>query len=794
MPYKGPLSTLGALDFTMQGSAGRFARFGSFEVDLRERQLTKAGARIRLQEQPFRMLSLFLERPGQLVTREEIREHVWPQNTFVDFDAALNTAIRKLREALNDAAGNPRFLETVPREGYRFVAPVTWQPDLQLTSPAVRRQSYLWFAAAVILAGATVGGFWLLRHPGTKITPKDTIIVADFANSTSDQVFDDTLKTALTVALNQSPFLSVVSENKVASTLQLMTRPVDTRLTTDVASEVCQRLGSKVYIAGSIAILGNEYVLGLKAIACQTGDSLAQEQAIAHSKEQVLNAVGETAAKLRRQLGESLASVQKFDVPLYQATTASLEALKAYSLGAKAAQQANYSAAIAYGQRAIQLDPDFAAAYAEVGDYYLFMTQVSRANECLSKAFQLRERASEREKLWITEQYYENVTGELEQAAQIGEQRTSEYPRDFSGYIDLGNVYAKQGYPEKAAEQYRKSIGVAPDIGAAYEILTNALLASQHFDEARQIIEQRQARKRDDVVIHNALYGLAFLVADSAAVVEQEHWFASRPDFENFGLSLASDTAAYAGHLGKARELTKRSSDSAIRVNMRESAAIWLENGALREAAFGNSREAKRAAADGLKLAPSSQGVEDEAALVYAMAGETTRVDSMAKELNRRYPLDTQVQSMWLPAIRAQLALSQKRTAAALTSLQAASGPIEFGQIVFVNNYSCLYDIYTRGEAYLRAGQGVQAAAEFQTILDHGGIVWNCWTGALALLGLARANALQVATLHGGNTDAARSRALAAYEKFLTLWATADATIPVLKQARAEYVKMKAKK
>jgi eukaryotic-like serine/threonine-protein kinase len=774
-------------------SPGHFVRFGSFEVDLWERKLTKAGSRIRLQEQPFRILVLLLERAGQVVTREEIRQKVWPQDVFVEFDAALNTAVRKLRDALNDSADNPRFLETVPRLGYRFVAPVAWSHELQASAAIdsrLDRNQYLWLAAVLVLAGAAIGGSWLLRHSGSKITAKDTIVVADFANSTGDPLFDETLKTALTVALNQSPFLSVVSDNKVSSTLKLMTRTGDTRLTPDLAREVCQRLDSKAYITGSIAGLGNQYVVALKAVACQTGDTLAQEQTAANGKEKVLNALGEAAAKLRGELGESLASVQKFDVPLYQATTSSLEALKAYTLAAKAAQQANYDVALSYGQRAIELDPHFAAAYAELGDYYLFMTDVSRANKCLTKAFQLREQASEREKLWITEQYYENVTGELEQAGQIAEQRTAEYPRDFSAYIDLGNVYAKRGYPEKAAEQFRNSIRVAPDIGAAYEILVNALLASERFDEARQIIEQQQARKRDDVVLHNALYALAFLIADSPAMMKQQQWFAGRPDFENFGLSLASDTAAYTGHLGEARGLTKRSSDSALRANMKETAGIWEENSALREAAFGILTQAKHAAADGLKLAPASQAVEDEAALAYAMAGDTARAESIAQDLNKSYPLDTQVQSLWLPAIQAQVALDQKNAASALTSLQTASGPTEFGQISFVNNISCLYHTYLRGEGYLAAAQGVQAAAEFKKILDHSGIVWNCWTGALAHLGVARANALQWKTSQGADAAAARDRALAAYKDFLTLWKNADADIPIANQAKAEYTKL----
>ena len=764
--------------------ACRFVRFGCFEADLQESKLTKNGYRIRLQKQPFQILALLLERAGQIVTREEVRQKLWSPDMFVEFDAVLNTSMRKLREALNDSADNPRFVETVPRRGYRFVAPVARSPELQATVPVnspIRRHPYLWFIAVLILAGAGVGGFWHFRRAGSIITVKDTIVVADFANSTGDPVFDDALKTALTVALTQSPFLSVVSENKVTSTLKLMTRPADTKITPDVAREVCQRVDSKAYIVGSIASLGNEYALGLKAVACQTGDTLAREQATSSGKEKVLNALGQAAAKLRAELGESLATVQKFDIPLYQATTSSLEALKAYSLAAKAAQQGNYGVALAYGRQAIELDPSFASAYVEVADYYLFMTEVSRANECFTKAFQLRERASEREKLWITEQYYENVTGELEQAAQIGEQRTSEYPRDFSSYIDLGNVYAKLRYPQKAAEQYRNSIRVAPDIGAAYETLANDLLASQRFDDSSQILNQPQARKRDDVVLHNALYALAFLTGDSQAMENQQQRFAGRPDMENFGLSLASDTAAYFGHLGKARELTKRSLHSAVQANMKEMAAISVENGALREAAFGNLREAKGAAADGLKLAPASQGVQDEAALAYAMAGDAARAESVARDLNKSYPLDTQVQSLWLPAIQAQVALRQKRAAAALASLQATSGPIEFGQISFVNNYSCLYYTYARGEGYLAAGQGSAAAAEFQKILDHSGIVWNCWTGALAHLGEARAY-----TISGDN-----AKAKSAYQDFLALWKDADPDIPILIAAKSEYAKLK---
>ena len=528
---------------------------------------------------------------------------------------------------------------------------------------------------------------------------------------------------------------------------------------------------------------------GLKAVNCQSGDTLAQEQVTAASKEKVLDALGEAASKLRGELGESLATVQKFDVPLEQATTSSLEALKAYSLGRKALNEKGAAAALPYHQRAIELDPNFAMGYRAVGNDYTSLGELGRASEYFTKAFQLREHASEREKLAITADYYSNVTGELDKAAQTYQEEIESYPREAGAYGNLGIVFASQGQYEKAAEITRQAMRLAPDRVASYDNLANYALALQRFDEARQIIHEAQARKLDDFILHNALYALAFLGADSAAMAEQQQWFAGKPEYENFGLALASDTEAYGGHLGKARELTKRAVDSAIRADSKETGAIWQANAALQQAAYGNAAEARQSAAEALKLAPASQGVESEAALAFAMAGDTARAESLAQDLGKRFPLDTQMQSLWLPAIQAQLALDRKNPAAALNALQAAS-PIELGQIPFVANISCLYPVYVRGEAYLAAGQGSAAAAEFQKILDHSGIVWNCWTGALAHLGVARANALQSRTSQGADADAARVRALAAYKDFLTLWKDADPDIPILKEAKAEYAKL----
>ena len=489
----------------MQQHVGRFVRFGSFEADLQQGKLTKEGGRIRLQEQPFRILALLLEHSGQLVTREEIRQKLWSDNTYVEFDAALNTAVRKLREALNDSADNPRFLETVHGRGYCFVAPVASPPAPQAVASIksrVLRRPYLWLATALIVAGAAIGGSYLhLRHPVShhpvsQITPEDTVVIANFANGTGDAVFDDTLKTALNISLRQSPFLNVLSDSKVAKTLQLMTHPVNTKLTPDVARELCQRADSKAYIAGAIGSLGSEYVLTLTAVDCQSGDILAQEQVRAASKEKVLDALGEAATRLRGELGESLATVQKFDVPLAQATTSSLEALKVYSLGLKAFGEKGSAAALPYDQRAVQLDPHFALAYDELGLDYTNLGEAGRAREYFSKAFQSREHTSQWEKLAITADYYLNVTGELDKAVRTYKEWIDSYPRDNEAYLSLGVVYATKGQYEEASEITERGLRVAPSL-AAYGNLASYALALQRFDEAQRITNEAQTRKAD---------------------------------------------------------------------------------------------------------------------------------------------------------------------------------------------------------------------------------------------------------------------------------------------------------
>jgi tetratricopeptide (TPR) repeat protein/predicted Ser/Thr protein kinase len=595
-------------------------------------------------------------------------------------------------------------------------------------------------AAVVLVALLIAVGLYYRSRSSKQLAEKDTIVVGDFTNTTGDTVFDDTMKQALSVSLRQSPYLNVLSDDKVVATLRMMTQPLNTRLTPDVARELCQRANSKAYIGGSIANIGSQYVVGLKAVNCLTGDVLAQEQATATGKEKVLDALGEVASKLRTQLGESLASVQKFDAPLPQETTASLEALKAYSLGLTAENEKGATAALPFFKRAIELDPNFASAIGSIGIMYSNLGQADRADEYITRAFNLRGRASEREKLHITSYYYVSVTGELDKAAETYREWEESYPRDNVATTNFGALYATGGRYEAAVEQTQKALRLNPDNVIAYDNLAQYSLALSRFDAARKTYDEAMGRKLDDDVLHLVRYGLAFIESDAKVMSEQAAWFADRPEVENEMLALEAETEGYAGHLNKARELTRRAVDSALRADNKAGASIWELEGAFREEIFGEPDARERAIA-AMNTAPDSPEAQEFGALVLAGSGDAKRPESLMQELQKRFPFHTMVQSYWLPTIRAQLALVNKQPQQAIGMLQAAL-PVELGESLSTPGSPCLYPIYVRGEAYLAAGQGSAAAAEFQKLLDHRGITWSCTTGALARLGLGRAYAL----------------------------------------------------
>jgi eukaryotic-like serine/threonine-protein kinase len=633
--------------------------------------------------------------------------------------------------------------------------------------------------AAVLAIGLAIGAWLFFTRKAQALTEKDTIVLADFSNTTGDTVFDDTLKQALAVGLGQSPFLNILSEDKVRKTLQEMTRSPDERLTPDLAREVCQRAGCKAYLSGSIAALGAQYVIGLEALSCMSGEVLAREQVTAPGKEQVLPALGRVASKLRSELGESLSSVQKFDVPLEEATTNSMEALKALALGQKTFNEKGDADAIPFLKHAVELDPNFAMAYSYLGGYYSNLNQPSLAATYTKKAFDLRDRVTEVEKFAITWDYYTVVTGDVEKSDQVLEMWKRVYPRDPRPYILLGSNSMVLGKYEKGAIETHEALRLDPSWVVSYGNLAEIYIALNRFDEARAITEEPFVLKLDHPVLHLNLYALAFFRSDTTGMKEQADWARGNPSAESWMLSVESDTEALFGRLKKARELSRQAIESARHDNETEPAALWQANAAIREALFGNEDAARHGAATALALAGESHDGGPLSALAYALAGDVAHARSIADDLSNRFPQDTVIQSIWLPTIRAQIETGRKNAARTIELLQAAA-PYELGMLSGSATNSCLYPIYVRAEAYLSEQQGSAAVAEFQKILDHRGLLWNCATGALAHLGLARAYVLQ------GDT----AKAKAAYHDFLTLWKDADTDIPILKQAKAEYAKL----
>ena len=690
-----------------------------------------------------------------------------------------NLRYQNAAEMRNDLQRLKRDTETgrVPAASSGSTPAVPASGTLAAGTQAGRRN--LWKIAipsvAVVLA-LIAGGLYYRSHRAKPLTDKDTIVLGDFDNKTGDPVFDDTLKTALSVSLNQSPFLNVLSDNKVGAALKLMRLPPDTRLTPTVARELCQRADSKAYITGSIAGLGSQYVLGLKAVDCQRGDLLAQEQASAASKEKVLNTLGDAASKLRSELGESLPSVRKFDVPLSESTTSSLEALKAFSMSRAMFNQKGNVAAIAFLKRAIELDPNYAIAYAALSEIYFNLAQPALQLECATRAYQLRDRASEREKLSISVGYFE-ATGEIEKEAQILEQWGTTYPRDARQVnATLGNTYANMGQWDKALAKYQEVAQMQFDNVSAYLNLALVYTALNRLQEARSTLNEALARKLEDGSLRTQIYCVAFLQGDAAQMAQQLGWAAGKPGDEDLLLSTQSDTEAYFGRISKARQFSRRAVDSAGRAGAKETASFWQINAALREAELGNAALSRQGVAAALQLS-QDRDVKVMSALALARTGDTARTGALAEEVERSNPANSLLKLYWLPTINAAIEISKSNPSQAIADLEPTA-PYELGLAGTSINY--LYPAYVRGQAYLLAKNGAAAAAEFQKLLDHRGIVTNFVTGALAHLQLGRAEAM------AGDT----AKAKAAYQEFFTLWKDADPDVPILKQAKTEYAKL----
>jgi tetratricopeptide (TPR) repeat protein len=685
-------------------------------------------------------------------------------------------------EDLRETA-KPGITTVSSKSSSRRLESVSSTLESPVSEPARPRNWKMLAAAAALLFVVAAGAFFLSHaRRGQRLTEKDTLVVADFSNTTGDPLFDGALRQGLSSQLEQSPFLNLLSDERVAQTLALMAQAKDARLTRELAREVCQRTAGAATIEGSISSLGSQYVLGLRAVNCRNGDLLAQEQATASGKEQVLKALGVAANKIREKLGESLASVQKFDAPPDNVTTPSLEALQTYSLGSRAQiVRTDYAAAIPLFQRAISLDPNFAMAYSRLGTNYSDLGQTARAAESTRKAYELRDRVSERERFYIVSHYEHFVTGNLEAARKAYELWAQTYPRDDIPAGNLGVIYISLGDYEKGLAACQESLKINPGSGIAYVNLVNTYVNLNRLDEATTTAQEAQAHNLDSPSIHLYQYLVGFGQHDSAMMEREAAALVGKPGFEDLMLYNESDTAAYAGQFAKARELTRRAVGSAKRADQKETAAGYVAEAAVRETLVGNAGFARQQAEAALALS-NGRDVEAVAAIALGLAGNSAHATQLANDLARRFPEDTLVQFNYLPTILAAAVLggdgAVKDGDKAIAGL-AAAAPYELGTPAQTITFA-LYPVYLRGEAYLAAKQGTAAAREFQKILDHPGVVLNEPISALAHVGLGRAYAI--------SSDRSKSRT--AYQDFFALWKDADPDIPILKQAKSEYAKL----
>jgi len=687
--------------------------------------------------------------------------------------AEMRSDLQRLKRASDSRTGSgatpaPSGVATGIASGIASRAPTV--------SPA---RKWIWIAAPALLLAAAGAVYFFLHKPAPKLTDKDTIVLAEFANTTGDPVFDGTLRQGLSAQLAQSPFLSLISDERIAQTLTLMAQPKEARLTPAIAREVCQRTASAITIEGSIGSLGSQYVLGLKAVNCRNGDVLAEEQESAAGKEQVLTALGNAATKLRSKLGESLASVQKYEAPPDDVTTSSLEALQAYSLGNHTIDVVNdYAAGIPFFERAISLDPNFAMAYLRLAESYYPQGELGRAAESARKAYELRDRTTEGERLSITAFYEFNALGNLEGARTASELWAQTYPRNQDAQLMLWLVYLSLGNYDTSHRAAQEAYRINPGSG---DNVVNLMYADQwlnRLDEAKATLQEARAHNVESPWVPLVVYMLNFLQHDPAGMDHEVAQATGKPGVDDQILFLQSETAAFAGELAKSRDLMRRAADSAQRAGEKETAAEYEAHASIREALLGDMAAAKQDAQAALARASGRQA-EAFSGIALGLVGDSTQAERLARELGKTFKNDTIVSAEYLPMITAAMALHGGNGKRAIDALSVAA-PYELGQTNSTFTFA-LYPVYLRGEAYLATKQGIEATAEFQKILDHAYVVGNAPIAALAHLGLARAYALA--------GDSAESKT--AYQDFFALWKNANPDIPILQQAKAEYAKLR---
>lgn len=783
-----------------------FYEFGPFRVDPDKQLLLREGQPVAITPRAFETLLILLRRSREVVSKEELMKAVWP-DSFVE-EANLSQNIFVLRKALGDTSDNRRYIVTFPGRGYRFaeevrtipqdgegllgitqsVPPVTdsGPPETLPSTQTATHRRHLWpyvLLATGLAVLAILSATLLPRHHSrVALAGTDSVLLSDFNNSTGDPVFDGALRQGLEVQLEQSPFLSLISQDRIQQTLRMMGEPPDTSLTPSIAREICERTGSTAVLDGSIAKLGNRYVVGLRARACRTGDILDEEQAQAAHKEGVLDALSQMAARFRSRVGESLATIEKHDIPLTEATTTSLEALKAYSAARRVQASSGDAAALPLFQRATELDPQFAMAYVFQGFGYNDLGEPTLSSESTSKAYQLRNRVSDAERFFITTSYDLHVTGNMERAQQTCNAWAQTYPRDFvpHGFL-AGIIYPIFGRYENAAAEAKKVTERAPDLSIGYNILALNYISLNRLNDAERTLLLASQRRLEmpDFVIDR--YQIAFLQGDQLAMERESARGRGESGAEAWSIYLDGFGLAYFGHLRQARTRSQQAMDVAQQSSRLESAALFQTGTALREALFGNAEAAQKGALAAVKTS-KGRDVEYGVAVSLALSGDFVRARTIASDLEIRFPEDTAVRSSYLPVLRALLLIHGGDPGKALDALQGAA-PYELGQppSSFFGFFGVMYPVYVRGQAYLKAHRGVEAVAEFQKILDHRTVVVTDPIGALARLQLARAHAL------AGDTVKAK----ATYEQFLTLWADADPDIPVLRQAKEEYANLK---